>query len=51
MRSFPLTLTTILAATLALSACGKKADEGVTAADAAADSKAGPVITDRKSVV
>lgn len=45
MRSFPLTLTTILAATLALSACGKKADEGVTAADAAADSKAGPAIT------
>lgn len=46
MRSFPLTLTTILAATLALSACGKKADESApAAADAAADSKAGPAIS------
>ncbi len=46
MRSFPLTLTTILAATLALSACAKKADESASAAaDSVADSKAGPAIS------
>ena len=46
MRSFPLTLTTILTAALALSACAKKADESASAtADSAADNKAGPAIS------
>jgi hypothetical protein len=46
MRSFPLTLSTIIAVSLALSACGKKAEEGSPAAeDAAAGSKAGPAIS------
>lgn len=46
MRSFPLTLSTIIALSLALSACGKKADEATSAAgDVSAGSKAGPAIS------
>jgi Domain of unknown function (DUF4349) len=46
MRSFPLTLSTIITVSLALAACGKKAEESNSAAEVvAAGSKAGPTIS------